>query len=108
MLTLLVPAGWILFDVLICLRTGYMTGPFPRWEWWVWLISGLALAALSIFSQWREGKKHERQMAELKEGQAQHTKEHDILAGAALKTLDRGSNLALLVQKLEDLTNTHG
>jgi hypothetical protein len=108
MLVILVPAGWILFDVLICLRTGYMTKPFPPWEWWTWLISGLLLAGLSIYGQWRESKKHEREMAGLKAGQTQHSQEHDVLASAALKTLDTGSNIALLVQRLENLTNTRG
>jgi hypothetical protein len=34
MVNLIVPALWILFDVLICLRTGYMSAPWSRTEWW--------------------------------------------------------------------------
>jgi hypothetical protein len=98
MLAILVLAGWILFDVLICLRTGYMTGPFPRWEWWTWLGSGLLLAGLSIYGQWRENKNHESEMVALKAGQTQHSQEHDILAG---------SNISILAQ-LQNVTQTSG
>jgi hypothetical protein len=52
MLTIVVPALWILFDVLICIRTGYMTSPFPTWEWWAWLLSGIVLALLAVAGGW--------------------------------------------------------
>lgn len=108
MLTAIVPALWILFDVLICLRTGYMTGAFPRWEWWTWLISGLALAALSIFAQWREGKKHDAKMAELKAGQQRQFEENEIFAAAHLKLDTNIGKLGFAVASLQGVTNTSG
>lgn len=61
MLDIIVPALWILFDVLICLRTGHMTKPFRRWEWWTWLISGVLLAFMAVgagaYSRHQEGIK---------------------------------------------------
>jgi hypothetical protein len=53
-LNLTIPALWILFDVIICLRTGYMTAPFPRWEWWLWLLLGILLAVLAVIANWRD------------------------------------------------------
>jgi hypothetical protein len=52
MLSVIVPALWIMFDVAICLRTGYMTAPLPHWEWWCWLIGGILLAGLAVVAGW--------------------------------------------------------
>jgi len=63
MLAILVPALWILFDVLICVRTGYMTAPFPRWESWVWLLVGVVLALLAVVAGWWDRKQAVKEAA---------------------------------------------
>ena len=62
-----IPALWIVFDVLICLRTGYMTQPFPRWEWWTWLICGILLALFAVGAEWLNRRKQNRERIEDKE-----------------------------------------
>ena len=73
MVNLIVPALWILFDVLICLRTGYMNAPFSRAEWWAWLLSGIALAMLAVLAGWwdrrRSDREAEKRHGEVQEGQ---------------------------------------
>lgn len=59
-----ISALWIIFDVLICLRTGYMTEPFPRWEWWTWLVAGLALALFAVLADWRRLRNERRERAQ--------------------------------------------
>jgi hypothetical protein len=61
-----IPALWILFDVAICLRTGYMTAPFPRWEWWLWLCGGIVLAVLALLIERHDRKASDRQIGDLK------------------------------------------
>jgi len=62
-----IPAGWIIFDVLICLRTGYMSQPFPRWEWWTWLGIGIALAVAAIVAEFFDRRRQSRERTEDKE-----------------------------------------
>lgn len=61
MVNLIVPALWILFDVFICLRTGYMTAPFSRAEWLAWLLSGIMLAAAAVLAGWWDRRRTERE-----------------------------------------------
>jgi hypothetical protein len=63
-MAMLVSTLWIIFDVLICLRTGYMTQPFPRWEWWTWLLAGLALALFAIIADWLRQRNEKRERAQ--------------------------------------------
>jgi hypothetical protein len=60
-----VASFWILFDVGICLRTGYMTAPLPRWEWWTWLLSGGALAMFALIADHLDRQKNDRVMTKL-------------------------------------------
>lgn len=108
MLNYFITAGWILFDVLICLRTGYMTRPFPPWEWWIWLVAGLALAAGSFIAQWLEGRKHDREMADLKGGQERHSAEHDVLAASHIQLGTNMESLRVQILGLQSVTNTSG
>jgi membrane protein implicated in regulation of membrane protease activity len=75
MLNLIIPALWILFDVLICLRTGYMTAPFPRLEWWAWFLSSIALAVMAVVAGWWDRKQT------LKEAEQRH-RDGRVLADA--------------------------
>lgn len=85
MLSIIVPALWIAFDVAICLRTGYMTAPFPRWEWWTWLISGGLLGLLSIIAGWRDRRQSDQQHRVLQQGQ-------DVLARGSIEILAKITN----------------
>ncbi len=60
-----VTAFWILFDVAICLRTGFMTAPFSWHEWAVWASAGATLAVLSVMVGYRDSKKHDAEIAGL-------------------------------------------
>jgi hypothetical protein len=62
-LSILVPAFWILFDVLICLRTGYMTAPFSHSEFLGWLCLGIGLAVAAIVVGICERRAHLREKA---------------------------------------------
>lgn len=95
MLAILVPALWIIFDVLICVRTGYMTAPFSRWEWWAWLVSGIVLALLAVIAGWWDRKQA------VKEATRRH---EEIQTGQ--EALAQGS-IAIL-QRLAAVTQTTG
>ena len=95
--------GWIILDLGMFLVTTPPT--LPPWLWYGFLGLGLIVGVLALIGEIRDRKADARRDAELKAGQAQHSREHDILAGA---DLNLGANLALLVQKLEGVTNTHG
>jgi hypothetical protein len=91
--------GWIILDLGMFLVT---TPPaLSPWLWYGFLVVGLIVGVLALIGEIRDRNANAREMAELKAGQ-------DALAGAALKTLETSSNMALLVQRLEGLTNTHG
>lgn len=96
---------WIVLDVSMFLLT---TPVLPTWEWWGFLGAGFVLGVAALIGEISDRKEHKKEIAEILKGQAQHSEEHEILAGAAIKTLETSSNIALLVQKLEGLTNTHG
>jgi len=90
---------WIILDLGMFLMT---TPPaFPPWLWYGFLIAGLIVGIVALIGELRDRKADAAEMAGLKAGQ-------NALAGAALKNLEAGSNLALLVEKLEGLTDTHG
>jgi len=74
----LVATLWILFDVFICLRTGYMSAPFPHWEWWAWLVGGGSLAVFAFIAQYFDSRTRDRQMMGL---QGQLTEQKGILVG---------------------------
>ncbi len=74
----LVACLWILFDVAICLRTGYMTAPFPRAQWWAWLVGGGALAGFAFVAQYLESKANDRKMERLRD---QLTRQEGISTG---------------------------
>ncbi|MGH8011565.1 MAG: hypothetical protein ACREQ4_03560, partial [Candidatus Binataceae bacterium] len=92
MLNILVPALWILFDISICLRTGYMTAPFSRAEWWCWLVAGLLLAALAVIAGWWDRRKTSQ---ETDRRHKEHSRDHEVLAGGAVMMIER---LACLTQ----------
>jgi hypothetical protein len=81
-LAILVPALWIIFDVAICLRTGYMNYPFSGLEWW-WLLAGLTLAGLALIAQWRERSASDKAMRDvngkLEKAQAFHEGAYSVL-----------------------------
>jgi hypothetical protein len=58
---------WIAFDVAICLRTGYMTAPFPRGEWWAWLLGGGALALFALGAEYLDRKSDRAEAADLRD-----------------------------------------
>jgi hypothetical protein len=61
----LVTAFWILFDVAICLRTGFMTAPFSWLEWGLWAFVGTALAIFAVIVGHQDSKKHDAEIAGL-------------------------------------------
>jgi hypothetical protein len=60
----IITAGWILFDVAICVRTGYMSEPFPAWELCGWLAAGLALAVGAFVAEFSERRAHAKELGE--------------------------------------------
>jgi hypothetical protein len=106
MFTILGLVGWIVLDVAMFLVT---TPPrLSPWVWYGFLGVGLIVGVLALIGEIRDRGADAKRDADLKAGQEQHSREHDILAAAAIKTLEIGPNFALLVQKLEGFTNTHG
>jgi hypothetical protein len=93
---------WIGFDVLICLRTGYMTAPFPQSEWWAWLLSGGALAGFAFAAQYFESKAHDREMARLRD---QMTEQKGIQQGG-LSAL--GLLSGKIIERLDDRADKLG
>jgi hypothetical protein len=91
-------AGWIIFDIVVSVVT-YPLLPLGKWR--VLVGSGAILVIATIIArilEFRGDQQVERR----------HTEEHELLASAAIKTLEMGSNFPLLVQRLENLTNTQG
>jgi hypothetical protein len=98
-----VTGAWIAFDVLICLRTGYMTAPFSWHEWVAWAGVGGSVAILALIAGHRDAKKHEREITDLNnrlsEQKDQLNEQKGISLGMA-STLGRG--LAHIESKVSD------
>jgi hypothetical protein len=92
--------GWIILDLGMFLVTTPPT--LSPWLWYGFLVMGLVVGVLALIGEVRDRKADAKRDADLKAGQEQHSREHDILAGAAVKGLETGANLALLVHKLEN------
>lgn len=73
---------WIAFDVAICLRTGYMSGPFSRAEWWGWLFGGGALALFALIAEHFGHKADRKEAADLRE---KLTKQEGFVEGAFVR-----------------------
>jgi hypothetical protein len=59
-----VTVSWIAFDVLICLRSGYMTAPFSWQEWGFWAAFGCSVAIFALIAGYLDGQKHEKEVLE--------------------------------------------
>jgi hypothetical protein len=60
-----VTVSWIAFDVLICLRTDYMTAPFSWHEWGFWAAFGCSVAIFALIAGYLDGQKHEKEIDDL-------------------------------------------
>jgi hypothetical protein len=74
MLSYIFPFLWIVFDVAICLRTGYMTAPFTIVEICIWGAIGAILGFAAIGVAWSERDhahqtelNHQRNLADLQQ-----------------------------------------
>ena len=86
---------WIILDVAMFLLT---TPMLPTWQWWGFLCAGFVLGVAALIGEIVDRKEHKKEITDLKTGQAQHSYEHDVLAGANIQILER----------LQSATNTTG
>jgi hypothetical protein len=84
MLTAAATIFWIALDVFVSVVTAPM---MPSWAWWTILLGGVGLGALALVGDLCDRRSHAKEVAKLTEGQAEHSREHEILAQGSLRML---------------------